>query len=934
VRDRLELVQEVLDDAVDLPVAERAAFVRGKCDDEGVATEVLSLLAAYTRAEALMPDPARVEVAPELGVGERVGAFVVEERIGAGGMGVVYRARDTALQREVALKTVSGSVVAGSAGWARLEREARTLAALNHPAIAAIHALERTQSGALVLVLEYVPGPTLADVLKDGPMPAPRAVAVAARIAEALAAAHAAGIVHRDLKPANIKLMGEAGVKLLDFGLAKDRGARDAGATMEGLVMGTASYMSPEQARGQRVDQRTDVWALGCVLFEMLAGVQAFRGETPSDCIAQVLTREPDWTLCPASTPAHVPTLLRRCLEKNPDDRWHAAADVRLELLNPHAAPAPVSRRSALRTGVLVAGALATGGGLGGLLARRGGSNGALWPVRFRIDLSPRSLVSGPPGAFAISPDGRSLLVNCEETRNKPGTLWLHRLDLGTAVELPDSQYSWAMCFSPDGAMFARAQVGKAIEIRRIADNSTRTFDVSDNEPRGMAWVGGESLVLSTTETRVLRRLDLRTGTVSALTAHDAARGEHSHMQPCAVPGGRAVLFTFLSENAVTHRFEQAIDAVDVATGARTRVLENAHRPRIVGKGTLVFARGTSIRRVAFNTRTLRVTGDSTEVATIATTEDAMPFARFDASPAGVLVLDRCPRNYENSEVVYKPLAGTERIIVHTGPEGMGIDVSRDERLVIVSQGWEKHAVVLYDVPGQRSRWLGERSAPSSSPLLSPDGRVVVFFEQVKPTVSRILIAPTDTSTPPRVLLEREGVTALLPASFSPDGAWVYFTQTPEGGRPDMFRVQVGEARVVEQVLPDEGPIKRMTPALSPDGALLAFSSTIGGDTGLYLARAPDFAQRVRASKHLGMRPQWSGDGRFLFYIDFQNLHRVEVTREPVLRVSEPEIVATNIAGAAFRVAPSGQGVYMCAPPDGRDARATSLEVITGLDWS
>lgn len=935
MRDRLEHVQELLDEAIDLPPADRAEFVRRRCGDPGTATEVLSLLAAYSNADSLMPDPVRAGTSPELAAGERVGTHVVGERIGAGGMGVVYRARDTVLQRDVALKTVSPGLVAGSAGWARLEREARALATLNHPGIAAIHALERSQNGAMVLVLEYVPGPTLADVLTKGALPVERAIPLAARACEALAAAHAAGIVHRDLKPANIKLIGESAVKLLDFGIAKDTSVNDAHATLDGAVMGTASYMSPEQARGQRVDPRTDVWALGCVLFEMLTGVQAFPGETPSDCIANVLTRQPDWTRLPAGTPAHVKSLLQRCLEKNADARWHSIADVRLELLHPHARATPVSRRTALQTGALLAASLAAGGGLGYLLSRRSARSAAAWPVRFRIDLSPRAMVTSPAGAFAISPDGRSILVTCEQSRNTPGTLWLHRLDQASAVELPNSEYSWAMCYSPDGSMLARSQVGKALEVRRLADNTTRTFENTDYEPRGMTWVGMETLVYSTSEARVLNRLDIRSGAHAQFTVHDRTRAEHSHIQPCAVPGGRHVLFTCLSEDNVTRRFTQAIDAVDLVTGQRTRVLENAHRPRVVGNETLVFARGTSIRRVRLDPRAPRALGDSTEIATLATTEEAMPFARFDASPAGVLVLDPCPRNFENSQITHLSFApgGAERAVVRTGPEAVGLDVSRDERTVVVAQGWDHYTIVVYDLKAQTSRRLGERSAPASSPLLSPDARTVVYFEQPTPSTARIMIAPTDTSTQPRVLLERTNTTALLPASFSPDGAWLYFTQTPQDAPSDMFRVSIADPRNVLPVLPNEGNIKRMTPALSPDGTLLAFTSTIGGDTGLYLARGPDFTERIRVSPRTGMRPQWSADSRFLFFIDFQNLHRVEVTRTPALKISEPEMVAANIANSALRVAPSANGVYFCGPPSTRDARASTLEVITGLDW-
>ena len=340
-----------------LPMDERPAYLAAACDgNEALRREVESLLSSDERAKSFLEAPAVVRgddtsVTRNL-EGQRIGPYQIASRIGAGGMGEVYQARDTTLNRQVAIKVLLPAVASDPDRLARFRREARVLASLNHPHIAQIHGFEDAD-GVHALVMELVEGPTLADRIVSGPIPINEALAIASQIADALEAAHEQGIIHRDLKPANIKVREDGTVKVLDFGLAKgldvpsSAGADvmqsptlSAHATETGLILGTAAYMSPEQARGKAVDRRADLWAFGCVLYEMLTRQRAFGGDTPTDVLAAVVTTEPDWTRLPAETPAAIRTLLRRCLEKNRARRLDSAVAARLEIDDALATPA------------------------------------------------------------------------------------------------------------------------------------------------------------------------------------------------------------------------------------------------------------------------------------------------------------------------------------------------------------------------------------------------------------------------------------------------------------------------------------------------------------------------------------------------------------------------------------------------------------------
>jgi eukaryotic-like serine/threonine-protein kinase len=361
---RWQQISRLYNDAAMLPPDARAQFLRDACGpDQELRAEVESLLADDIRANDVLEAGA---VHMSL-IGQRIGVYEVTALLGVGGMGEVYRARDTKLRRDVAIKVLPAEFSRDKDRLSRFEREALLLASLNHPHIAAIHGVEDSR-GMLALVLELVEGETLADRIARGPVPCRDALAIARQIAEALEAAHDKGVIHRDLKPANISITPDGAVKVLDFGLAKAAldGARNVDATQSGIILGTAAYMSPEQARGQHVDKRTDIWAFGCVLYEMLTGTPAFTGETVSDTLAATLEREPDWTALPSTTPPLMKHLIEHCLQKDPRQRLREIADARPHLLEAGVSSRPTITNTRARRWPL---SLVAAGVVGGIVA-------------------------------------------------------------------------------------------------------------------------------------------------------------------------------------------------------------------------------------------------------------------------------------------------------------------------------------------------------------------------------------------------------------------------------------------------------------------------------------------------------------------------------------------------------------------------------------
>jgi Tol biopolymer transport system component len=564
--DRWRRVTGIFHAALARDAAARDVFLREACrSDASLRADVDILLAAHVEAGSFGSEPLAPDGAPRLSTGTRLGGYQIEELLGSGGMGEVYRARDLELARHVAIKIVSGAWLADPNRRARLDQEARLLAALNHPHVASIHGVVEAD-GLRGLVLELVEGETLADRLNEGPLLLTEAVHVATQIADALDATHEKGIVHRDLKPANIKITPDGVVKVLDFGVAKVRQGEHAGPgapewsttggrSRDGLIVGTAAYMSPEQARGRAVDRRSDIWAFGCVLYEMLTGRRAFDGETPTDVLAAIIHRDPEWGALPATVPSAVRHLLERCLEKDPKRRLRDIGDAKAELEETakQGRPGKADPRGAWRlvAATLLVAAIAI----------------VAWPaIRFRIggavpnpSLSSLTTYPGTERTPSLNPDGTQVAFTWDGAHGDNFDIYVKPVGPGDPVQLtkhpaPEGFPAW----SPVDASIAFTRLQEGLNrygvyvIPALGGAERKVGDAS--APR-VSWLAHErSLVIArqsgVDEVPALYKLSIDTGALTQLTSPAAPRHDEA---PAVAPNGEAVVFSrFLAEGGIT----------------------------------------------------------------------------------------------------------------------------------------------------------------------------------------------------------------------------------------------------------------------------------------------------------------------------------------------------------------------------------------------
>ena len=552
------------------------------------------------------------------------------ERERAGGMGEVYRGRDPRLNRDVAIKVLPAALADDAARMARLHREAQVLASLSHPHIAALYGLEESGTQ-YALVMELVDGPTLAERISAGRIPADEALTIARQVGEALECAHDKGIVHRDLKPANIKLTSDGKVKVLDFGLAKAfegetvSGAAAANsptltmeATRAGLILGTAGYMSPEQARGRPVDKRADIWAFGVVLFEMLAGRNTFDGESVSDTLAAMLRADIEWGLLPADTPPPVRRLLERCLERDPKRRLRDVGDAWLLLETP-AAPAAIPRRSAQ---AWLPGAAAV------VIAAAGVGWGVLHPPAAPRAVTRWTYTQKDYFAFpTLSRDGTRLLYL--ELHGSTSSLILRALDQTEGKSVPGTEDKVFPALSPDGQ--GMAAIDRQGKLMRLPVTGGTGITLADGPVRGVYWGDDDNIVFATP--KGLMRVPAAGGAAQTLTQVDQAKGESSHINPFVLPGARAVLFTVLSGPATQ------VALLDLKNNARRVLIPDGRDARYVPTGHLVFVRGSSLFAAPFHLSRLALAGaEAPVVEGISVSGPSGYIGEYSFSNTGLLV--------------------------------------------------------------------------------------------------------------------------------------------------------------------------------------------------------------------------------------------------------------------------------------------------------
>ena len=616
--------------------------------------------------------------------GTQLGPYEIVAPLGAGGMGEVYRARDLKLNREVALKILPEGLAADPDRMMRFRREAQVLASLHHSNIAAIFGIEDA-SGSPALAMELVEGETLAERIALGPIPIEEILPIARQVADALEFAHEKGVTHRDLKPANIKIAPDGTAKLLDFGLAKVldpavSSSSDPSSsptftnahTQPGMILGTAAYMSPEQAKGKPVDRRTDVWAFGCVLFEMLTRRRAFDGETVTDALAAIIRAEPDWSLLPASTPPGVRQLLHRCLQKDARQRLQAMGEARIVLEeaisaptgatpNVLAHPGPPSSQASSRSFTLIwaLSALAMLATVAALAGWWRVTHPETEPVRrFDVTLAPGEAFNFEgQSPIAISPDGKRIAYALR--RGASAQLYVRTLEQLKATALAGTEGTLGPFFSPDGAWIGFIARNHLLKVPSIGGPVVDLGTVNGNN-RGASWAPDGSIYIALSATAGLDRVPAAGGRTQPFTTLDPAKKERTHRWPQVLPDGKNVLFTVGSADSPEYYDDAEIDAASTTTGQRTVLLKGASRGFYVPSGHLIYARGGELFAVPFDATRLRVTGTPVSIVQNVAGDTSSGSSFFDVSHSDLIYVSG-PSINERDTLAWVDRSGTVR---------------------------------------------------------------------------------------------------------------------------------------------------------------------------------------------------------------------------------------------------------------------------------
>ena len=897
--------------------------------------------------------------------GQRLGAYEVGPLIGAGGMGEVYRARDSKLHRDVAIKVLLAAVVNDAERLARFRREAQTLASLNYSGIAQIHGIEDGSSGPF-LVMELVEGPTLADRIAAGPLPVDEAIAIARQIVDALEAAHERGIIHRDLKPANIKVRDDGTVKILDFGLAKafdPQSGTGAGSmansptitspamTQAGLILGTAAYMSPEQAKGRAVDKRTDLWAFGCVLYEMLTARKAFDGDDVADTIAAIIRGEPNLDALPHDTPSRIRLLLTRCLEKDRRARLSDAGTARFLLTERLEVPnngTPTARASIARLAVAVVVGLAMGAALvaGWALSRR---PAVPEPVRFTI-VPPASqpiVAQGTDRDLAIAPDGSFFVYRSGGDARIAPHLVLRPLRELEGRTLPGTATARNPFISPDSRWIGFASMGELRKVS-IAGGPPVTLCKIDSPLRGATWGDDDTIVFSTTQRGGLQRVPAAGGEPEFLTTPDRDKGE-LHVLPFFLPGGGALLFT----SSLGTLESATLRALDLATRQQNTVLNGAHDAMYLDGGVLLYAtarRGApdapleaTLRIARFDPRRRQVIGDSVEVLDQVALA-ASTAANYAISANGHLIylpLSMSAAQAPRRSLVWVDRKGRERPIAAPPRAYAVARISPDETRLVLDTRDQSNDILIWDLKRQTLTPLNRDGAQDLSPLWTPDGlRILWTSTRTGTTPNLYWQAASGIGTPERVTSSTGNQ---FPTSMSPDGSEVVLFGAM-GNNTDLFRVRLkGGERKAEPLLSSTS--MEFGGEISPDGRWLAYHSNESGEYQVYVRPFPNVEEdRVQVSTAGGTRAAWARNGRELFYLDAAGLlTSVNVKTDgtsfsagdPVKFLNNPYYAGSSALGLdlrAYDVSRDGQRFLMIREASSSDQRvAIGINVV--LNW-
>ncbi len=945
---------------------ERAAFLEQACaGDDAIRKEVESLLACRTEAAAFIETPALERVTQTL-TGRSLLHYRIGQKIGQGGMGVVYRACDERLHREVAIKMLPDSFASDPERKARFEREARLLATLNTPGIAAIYGLEQAE-GWLFLVLELVEGITLAERLRKGPLPVDKAVDICRQVAEGLEAAHERGVIHRDLKPANIMLTQDGKVKILDFGLAKafepDPVAADLSDThaitdrvsRPGVILGTAAYMSPEQAKGRKVDKRTDIWAFGCLLFECLTGKRAFPGDTITEVIAKILEVEPYWEALPAATPAVVRSLLRKCLQKDAGRRLRDIADGRMEMLEglPEPEPAvPAAKRTSMGWIASIGAAMLVAGILIGSLAMKYFTLSLFSPPAVRSIIRMGSGLglysfNSPDGfrwptrtALALSSDGRFLVYSAireNSGEQEKSQLYLRRLDQLEAKPIAGTQGGTSPFLSPDDRWVGFIA---GYRMMKVPVEGGVPIPLCNGGLFGVSWGLDNWIYFVQGFNTGIERVSAEGGKPETLTTPDLSRAETGHRLPFALPGGKGILFTIFHAPEIPNRPRMAV--LDLGTRKWRVLLENAAEGRYIPTGHIVFLRNGALMAARFNLDRMEITGQPVPVgADVVQSLDLFSSGRqtgtgqFSVSASGTLVY--APGGTARNELASflwvdqqgrsEPVSSFKAVIY--GPR-----LSPDGRKIAYFTCYAGWQIWVYDLP----RGLATKITPdgiASWPNWTPDSRRLIFGWAESGPFQNLYWQPIDTSSPMERLTTSTN-TSQSPASLSPDGQTMAFVEVHPSALFDIRLLSMRDRRVTPLT---NLPVFEIHPMFSPDGRWVAYlANETGKRAEVYVKSFPGPGPKTQISSEGGVEPLWSPDGKKLYYRWQNQVWAADVQTGAFFSAGKPYILFEqeglfdhSVPGRSWDISPDGKR-FLTTKREERKSRPIT-ELVLVQNW-
>jgi len=899
--------------------------------------------------------------------GQTIAHYRIDQKIGEGGMGEVWSATDTRLNRPAAIKALPADVVGDPERLARFNREAQLLAALSHPNIAAIYGLER-MGDVPYLALELVDGVDLSIRIAERPVPIDEAVEIALQIAAALAEAHDKSIIHRDLKPANIKLAADGKVKVLDFGLAKALSADPmnsasgldvsasptltaAMGTQVGSILGTAAYMAPEQARGKPVDRRADIWAFGVILFEMLTGERLFTGETATDIIAAVVTREPEWDKLPDETPTAMRRLLKRCLQKDPRKRLRDIGDAALELTEgPEEEPTARAELAALpqpsgsRVWLVGAACLAIG------LAAAWGIQSLVTPVAEEAPPTWSGLPA-PDGAeydftrfIEISPDGRRVAFVAKAPDDDEPLLWVRDLDNEQPRALAGTEGALQPFWSPDSRSIAYFAKRKLWRISADGGVTKSLADVAV-DPRGGCWGADDTILFIPSWSHEVYRIPAAGGTPTSVTQFNKERLELSHRWPHMLPDGRHFLYFIVSTYPQLNpddpsELDKSGLYIGSFDGEESRLLSTVRSRAVYNRGSLLFVDDGILMARPFDLETLSFTGEPSAIAggVTQTVDSLWGGSLFSVSDDGPLLFVRgAPERREASVMQWFDRAGNDLGTLGEPEAYNDLRISHDGTRVATSFG-DPGDVWIHDLErGSATRFTFD-PGNDIDPTWSPDDSYLVFqSNRILPgreyTPGSIFRKAASGQEPEEHVASLEFAPTFLPADWSPDGTAVLLTAMYPGTGADIM-IYTPEDGSIEPFLATDND--EQSARISPDGRWLAYESRESGRFEIYVQAFPGPGGKWQVSNGGGVSPVWRSDGKELFFLRDGGLSAVKVESDGGFRHDAP-VVLFDIEAAAssdgyysYDVAPGGERFLVLVQAEEKRDKAGAVTLVQG----